>query len=105
MKKRRYRATNAKQVNWERVAAQTQVERITFGVDVAKEEFFSVLMKADQGVIETIKMNSITDHRSFLIVSKHPAFFMRKRYRALLRRIREHVRYNLLHCPKVGFYK
>jgi len=55
MKKRRYKATNVKQVNWEVVAAQTQGERIIFGVDVAKEEFFAVLMKIDQSVIDTIK--------------------------------------------------
>ncbi len=55
MKKRRYKATNVKQVNWEVVAAQTQGQRIIFGIDVAKEEIFAVLMKIDQSVIETIK--------------------------------------------------
>ena len=55
MKKRRYKATNVKQINWERIAAQTQGERIVFGIDVAKEDFFAVLMKADQSVIETLK--------------------------------------------------
>ena len=55
MKKRRYKATNVKRVDWERVAAQTREQRIIFGIDVAKEEFFAVLMKVDQSVIETIK--------------------------------------------------
>lgn len=55
MKKRRYKATDVKQVNWDRVAAQTQGQRIVFGIDVAKEDFFAVLMKADQSVIETLK--------------------------------------------------
>jgi len=55
MKKRRYKATNVKRVNWERISAQTQGQRIIFGTDVAKEDFFAVLMKADQSVIETLK--------------------------------------------------
>lgn len=55
MKKRRYKATDVKRVNWERVAAQTQGQRIVFGIDVAKEVFFAVLMKVDQSVIETLK--------------------------------------------------
>lgn len=55
MKKRRYKATNVKQVSWERVAAQTQGQRIVIGIDVAKEDFFAVLMKADQSAIETLK--------------------------------------------------
>lgn len=55
MRKRRYKATNVKQVNWERISAQTKGQRIIFGIDVAKEDFFAVLMKADQSVIETLK--------------------------------------------------
>ena len=55
MNKRRYKATNVKQVNWEMIATQTQGERMVFGIDVAKEDFFAVLMKADQTVIETLK--------------------------------------------------
>ena len=55
MKKRRYKATNVKRVNWERIGAQTQGQRIIFGTDVAKEDFFAVLMKADHSVIETLK--------------------------------------------------
>ncbi len=55
MKKRRYRASTVKQVNWERISAQSQGQRIIFGIDVAKEDFFAVVMKADQSVIETLK--------------------------------------------------
>ncbi len=55
MKKRRYKATNVKRVNWERIGAQTEGQRIIFGVDVAKEDFFAVLMNADHSVIETLK--------------------------------------------------
>ena len=55
MKKRRYKATNVKRVNWERIGAQIEGQRIIFGVDVAKEDFFAVLMNADHSVIETLK--------------------------------------------------
>jgi hypothetical protein len=55
MKKRRYQATNVKQVNWNRIATHTQDQHIVCGVDVAKEDFFAVLMKTDRTVLETIK--------------------------------------------------
>ena len=55
MKKRRYRATNVKQVNWEKIASLAAGQRMVFGVDVAKDDFFGVLMKTDRSVIETIK--------------------------------------------------
>lgn len=55
MKKRRYRATNVKQANWKKIADLATGQRIVCGVDVAKEDFFAVLMKADRSVIDTIK--------------------------------------------------
>ena len=55
MKKRIYKATNVKRVNWERIIAETQGQRIIFGIDVAKEDFFAVLMNVDHRVIETLK--------------------------------------------------
>jgi transposase len=55
MKKGRYKATHVKKVNWDRIADQTHRQRIVFGVDVAKEDFFAVLMKEDQSVVETLK--------------------------------------------------
>ncbi len=55
MKKRRYKATNVKQVNWNKIAHHTQDQHIVCGVDVAKEDFFTVLMKTDRTVLETIK--------------------------------------------------
>ena len=55
MKRRRYRATNVKQANWEKIAALGAGERVVFSVDVAKDDFFGVLMKTDRSVIETIK--------------------------------------------------
>jgi len=55
MKKRRYRATNVKQVNWEKIASLTAGQQVVFSVDVAKDDFFGVLMKTDRSVIETIK--------------------------------------------------
>lgn len=55
MKKHRYSAKNFKQVNWEKISAQTAGQRIVFGVDVAKEKFFGVLMQEDLTVIATLK--------------------------------------------------
>ena len=55
MKKRRYRATNVKHVNWERIESLTAGQQVVFSVDVAKDDFFGVLMKTDRSVIETIK--------------------------------------------------
>ena len=55
MKKRRYRATNVKQANWEKIVSLTAGQRIVFSVDVAKDDFFGALMTADRSVIDTIK--------------------------------------------------
>jgi transposase len=55
MKKHRYSATNIKQANWEKIRAQTTGKRVVFGVDVAKEKFFGVLMHEDLTVIATLK--------------------------------------------------
>ena len=55
MKKRRYKATNVKQANWEKIASLGAEQRVVFGVDVAKDDFFGVLMKTDRSVLETIK--------------------------------------------------
>ncbi len=55
MKKRRYRATNVKQANWEKIGSLAAGQRMVFSVDVAKDDFFGVLMKTDRSVIETIK--------------------------------------------------
>jgi transposase len=55
MKKRRYRTTNVKRANWEKIASLAEGQRIVFSVDVAKDDFFAALMKTDRSVIETIK--------------------------------------------------
>jgi hypothetical protein len=55
MKKRRYRATNVKQANWGKIASLAAGQRIVFSVDVAKDDFFAALMRADRSVIATIK--------------------------------------------------
>jgi len=55
MKKRRYRATNVKQANWEKITSHVGGQRVVFSVDVAKDDFFGVLMKTDRSVIDTIK--------------------------------------------------
>ena len=55
MKKHRYKATNVKNVNWDKIAAQVVGQPMVLGIDVAKDDFFAVLMKADRSVLETIK--------------------------------------------------
>jgi transposase len=55
MKKRRYRATNVKKANWEKIADLAGGERTVLSVDVAKDDFFAALMKPDRSVIDTIK--------------------------------------------------
>jgi len=55
MRKRTYRATNVKQANWEKIARLAAGQRVVLGVDVAKDDFFAVLMTADRSVIDTIK--------------------------------------------------
>ncbi|MGD2076718.1 MAG: hypothetical protein PVG38_17590 [Gammaproteobacteria bacterium] len=56
MKKHRYSAKNIKQANWAKISAETTGQRrVVFGVDVAKEKFFGVLMQEDRSVIATLK--------------------------------------------------
>lgn len=55
MKKHRYSATNIKQAEWTRIGAGTAGRRVVFGIDVAKEDFFGVLMDEGLGVIATLK--------------------------------------------------
>ncbi|MCP5443251.1 MAG: transposase [Chromatiaceae bacterium] len=55
MKKHRYSAKNIRQVDWKQVGSQTVGQRIVFGVDVAKDIFFGVLMQEDLTVNATLK--------------------------------------------------
>ena len=55
MKKHRYQAINVNDVPWETLAELAGGQRLVFGVDVAKEDFFGVLMAPDRGVVKTIK--------------------------------------------------
>ncbi len=55
MKKHRYSAKNIKQADWKKISTQTTGKRIVFGVDVAKDDFFGVLMQEDLTVIATLK--------------------------------------------------
>jgi len=55
MKKHRYSATNIKQAEWMKIGAGAAGRRVVFGVDVAKEDFFGVLMDEGMGVIATLK--------------------------------------------------
>jgi hypothetical protein len=55
MKKHRYSAKNIKQADWRKISSQTAGKRIVFGVDVAKDDFFGVLMQDDLTAIATLK--------------------------------------------------
>ncbi len=55
MNKHRYKTTDFKRVNWDKIDTQTHGQRISFAVDVAKEEFFAAVMKPGNEVVETIK--------------------------------------------------
>ncbi|MCP3886700.1 MAG: IS110 family transposase [Propionibacteriaceae bacterium] len=55
MKKHRYSATNIKQADWKQIGVRTAGERVVLGVDVAKDEFFGVLMGEDLAVSATLK--------------------------------------------------
>lgn len=55
MKKHRYSAKNIKHADWKQISSQTAGRRIVFGVDVAKDDFFGVLMREDLSVIATLK--------------------------------------------------
>lgn len=58
MKKRVYRAERIKQVNFEKLAELVAKQRIVFGVDVAKVDFFGVFMDEERDVLKTIKWKS-----------------------------------------------
>lgn len=55
MRKNIYRAQNVKLVNVEKLKERVQDREIVFGIDVAKEDMFSVLMNEDEEVMLTIK--------------------------------------------------
>jgi transposase len=66
MSKYKYRATKFQQVKWERVREQFADGRLVLTIDVAKEDMYSVLMKPDKTVIETISWRHPHETRAFL---------------------------------------
>lgn len=55
MRKYNYRAQKFQQVNWEQLREQAAGERLILAIDVAKKDFFVVLMKPDRTVLKTIR--------------------------------------------------
>lgn len=55
MKKHRYQATNVNDVPWDQLAELADGQPLVFGVDVAKEDLFGVLMTPERDVLRTIK--------------------------------------------------
>ena len=70
MKKRVYRAETIKQVNIEKLSKLVEGERIVFGIDVAKVDFFGVLMNDEREVLKTIKWKSPVDSQELLSLLK-----------------------------------
>ncbi len=55
MKKKAYKAINIKKINLENLSAKIKDQRIVFGIDVAKKDFFGSLMNEAKDVVQTIK--------------------------------------------------
>jgi transposase len=55
MNKHRYQAKELQQVDWARLAADVSGQRLVFGVDVAKEDFYGAFMLSPQDALVTIK--------------------------------------------------
>ncbi len=58
MKKRVYRAEKLEKVNIEKLSAEIVGQRIVFGIDVAKEDFYGALMNEHCEVVKIIKWKS-----------------------------------------------
>jgi len=70
MKKRVYRAETIKQVNIEKLSKLVEGQRIVFGIDVAKLDFFGVFMDKEREVLKTIKWKSPKDTQELLALLK-----------------------------------
>ena len=68
MKKRIYRATKVKKLNLEKLQEQVDGREIVLAVDVAKEDFFAVIVGNDQQVYATIKWKHPVESHFFLNV-------------------------------------
>jgi hypothetical protein len=61
MKKHRYQAKNLQRVDWELVAKRVAGQRVVFGVDVAKENFYAAFISSSREVLTTIKWRHPTE--------------------------------------------
>ena len=68
MKKRVYRATKVKNLNLEKLQEQVKDRKIVLAIDVAKEDFFAVIVGNDQQVYATIKWKHPVESHFFLNV-------------------------------------
>jgi transposase len=65
MQKHRYSATDIKRVDWAYLAEQAANQHLVLGVDVAKEDFFGVLLRSDLSVCATLKWKHQVQTREF----------------------------------------
>jgi transposase len=74
MKKRIYRAEKVKNINEKKLAEQVKGKGIVFGIDVAKEDFFGVLMDESKNKLITMKWKNPSETRYMLnLLRKLPA--------------------------------
>lgn len=70
MKKKAYRAIDVKKLNVEQLLIKAGGERVIFGIDVAKEDFYSSVMNEKRKVLTTVKWKHPVDTEKFVSIVK-----------------------------------
>lgn len=70
MKKKAYRATEVKKINVGQLVSEHGEERVVFGIDVAKTDFYSSLMDENRKVLTTIKWKHPAETEEFVSLVK-----------------------------------
>ncbi|MBU1171187.1 MAG: transposase [Proteobacteria bacterium] len=73
MKKKAYRAVEVKKINIEQLVSSHGQERVVFGIDVAKTDFYSSVMDESRKILTTIKWKNPVQTEEFVaVVEKFP---------------------------------
>lgn len=70
MKKKAYRSVDVKKINIERVLSTAGDERVIFGIDVAKKDFYCSLMTEKREVLATVKWQHPCETEQFVSIVK-----------------------------------
>lgn len=70
MKKKAYRAVDVKKLNVEKLLSKAGDERVIFGIDVAKEDFYCSLMNNKREVLTTVKWKHPFETEKFVSIIK-----------------------------------